>query len=122
MKNNIFICSLFLAFILASCDRNFEFETISITEPALEVLVEGVSINNTHPKIADATVKLYNNDGELLATKTTDASGKVIFSKQDLRKEGIFKVEATKNTLSGNGKTSYMLLNDGITLLIITIS
>lgn len=122
MKNNILICSLFIAFIFTSCDRNFEFGTISVTEPALEVLVEGVSVNNTYPKIADATVKLFNNDGELLATKTTDTSGKVVFNKQDLRKEGGFKVEVTKGALSGNGKTSYMLLNDGITLLIITIS
>ncbi len=122
MKNNILICSLFIAFIFTSCDRNFEFGTISVTEPALEVLVEGVSVNNTYPKIADATVKLFNNDGELLATKTTDTSGKVVFNKQDLRKEGEFKVEVTKGALSGNGKTSYILLNDGITLLIITIS
>lgn len=122
MKNNILICSLFIAFIFTSCDRNFEFDTISVTEPALEVLVEGVSVNNAYPKIADATVKLFNNDGELLATKTTDTSGKVVFNKQDLRKEGGFKVEVTKGALSGNGKTSYILLNDGITLLIITIS
>lgn len=116
------LCVLGAIFVFVSCDRNFEFNTISITDPSLEVLVEGLPVNNVYPKIDGATVQLFDSDGELLASKITDISGKVIFNKQDLRKEGVFTVVAVKDGLTGTGKTSYMLLNDGITLLIVKIS
>ncbi|MCE5174919.1 MAG: hypothetical protein ABFC90_01010 [Bacteroidales bacterium] len=119
MKKIIFI--LLTTFLVVSCDRNLDFDTISTTDPSLEVLVEGAVTNNTYPKINGATVKLYNSDNQLLATKTTDATGKVIFTEQELAKEGKFKVVATKGALNGEGETAYMLLNDGVTLIIISI-
>lgn len=120
MKKLIFI--LITSFFLVSCDRNLDFDTISITEPSLEVLVEGVPTNNIYPKIDGATVRLYNSDSQLLATKTTDVMGKVTFTKQELSKEGKFKVVATKGALIGERETAYMLLNDGATLIIVTIN
>lgn len=119
MKKIIYI--LLIAFAVISCDRDLEFDTQTITDPALEILVEGAAVNSTYPKIEGATVDLYNSKNELLATATTNAAGKVQFTKAQLKEKGIFKVKATKGTLSGEGTTAYLLLNDGITLLIITI-
>lgn len=120
MKKIIFL--LFMAVMAVSCDRDLEFETISITDPALEVLVEGAAVNNTYPKIEGATVELFSNSGQSLATATTDASGKVTFTKSQLKEKGIFKVKVTKGALAGEGATPYLLLNDGVTLLIVTVN
>lgn len=119
MKKIIFL--LFMAVMAVSCDRDLEFETISVTDPALEILVEGAVVNNTYPKIEGATVELFNKSDQSLATATTDASGKVIFTKAQLKEKGTFKVKVTKGALVGEGQTPYMLLNDGVTLLIITV-
>ncbi|MFA6858549.1 MAG: hypothetical protein WCR48_02390 [Bacteroidales bacterium] len=113
---------LFVAVLAISCDRDLEFDTISVTAPALEVIVEGTSnAANVYPKISGATVELYSSEGTLLKTATSDQEGKVEFSKADLKEKGIFSVKAAKGSLSGEGKTAYMLLNDGVTLLIVTI-
>ncbi|MDR1556180.1 MAG: hypothetical protein LBS88_04000 [Tannerellaceae bacterium] len=120
MKKIIYI--LFVVFITISCDRDLEFETKTTTEPALEVQVEGVAVNNTHPKIEGATVELFNNNEQLLATATTNAGGRVCFTKDQLKEKGIFSVKAAKGNLTGEGTTAYLLLNDGVTLLIITIN
>lgn len=119
MKKYIFL--FLMSLLMVSCDRDMEFETISVTDPALEVIVEGSSVNNTYPKIEGATVQLFNENGEFLAEATTDNTGRVLFTKEQLKEKGIFVVKAEKGTLSGEGKTPYMLLNDGVTLLIITI-
>lgn len=119
MKKYIFL--FLVSFLMVSCDRDMEFETISVTDPALEVIVEGVSTDNTYPKVEGATVQLFTNDGGFLAEATTDNSGRVLFTKDQLKEKGIFVVKAVKGTQSGEGKTPYMLLNDGVTLLIITI-
>ena len=119
MKKIIFI--LMVAFVAVSCNRDLEFETISATEPALEVQVEGVASNNTFPKIEGATVELFNNSDQFLATATSNSSGRVVFTKEQLKEKGIFKVKVTKDNLKGEGATAYLLLNDGVTLLIVTI-
>lgn len=119
MKKIIFI--FLIACLAVSCDRDIEFDTISVTEPTLTVQVEGEAVNSTYPKINGATVKLYNSGNTLLATLNTDASGRVTFTKSQLGSEGIFTAIATKGALTGQGTTSYMLLNDGETLLIVTI-
>ncbi len=108
--------------ILASgCERDLEFETISLTEPALEVQVEGVAEGTNHPKIEGATVEVLNSAGQSLAVATTNANGRVLFTKEQLNEKGIFTVRAQKDALSGEGITPYMLLNDGVTLFILTI-
>lgn len=119
MKKIIYL--LFIAFVAIACDRDLEFDTKTITAPALEVQVEGVAVNNTYPKIEGATVELFNNSNQLLATATTNASGRVTFTKDQLKEKGIFKVKATKGSLTGEGATAYLLLNDGVTLLTITV-
>lgn len=119
MKKIIFF--LLMSIAVVSCDRDLEFNTISVTEPALEVLVEGVAVNNTYPKIEGATVELFNANDQTLAVGITDADGKVMFTRQQLKEKGVFKVKVTKGTLAGEGETAYMLLNDGVTLLVVTI-
>ncbi|MDP4276326.1 MAG: hypothetical protein Q8914_01705 [Bacteroidota bacterium] len=119
MKNRLAI--FLLALLAVSCDRSIDFDTISVTPPSLTVQVEGVPANDTYPKIDGATVNLYNSSDQLLATGTTNANGRVTFTKAQLVSEGTFKAVATKGTLTGDGTTPYMLLNDGETLLIVTI-
>lgn len=119
MKKNIFI--FLIACLAVSCNRDLEFDTISVTEPSLTVQVEGAAVNNTYPKMEGAVVKLYNSSNALLATKNTNSSGQAIFTKAELVSEGVFTAIATKGSLTGQKATPYMLLNDGATLLIITI-
>lgn len=119
MKKIILI--LFMAVMAVSCDRDLEFDTISITDPALEVLVEGVPVNDTYSKVEGAMVELFDSNNQPLASAATDASGKVVFTKAQLKEKGIFKVKVMKGALIGEGQTPYMLLNDGVTLLIVTI-
>ncbi|MGV8095083.1 MAG: hypothetical protein AB2L24_24780 [Mangrovibacterium sp.] len=120
MKKILFL--IFIGLIAVSCDRDLEFDTISVTDPALEVQVEGVATEaNTYPKIADATVELYNSNGQLLATATTNTNGRVIFTREQLVEKGTFTVKASKGGLSGEATTAYLLLNDGVTFLIVTI-
>lgn len=119
MKKIVFL--LFLAVMTVSCDRDLEFETTSITAPALEILVEGVSTNGAYPKVTSATVELFSAKGQSLAVATTDAAGKVVFTKEQLKEKGIFKVKVTKGDLVGEADTAYLLLNDGVTLLIVTV-
>lgn len=129
MKKIIFILSAALVF--AACDRTFDFDTISVTDPALQVIVEtvgGTTASPVYTKIEGATVKLYNDksaydaNGNPLLSKTTDNKGSVTFSKAELVKEGVFYVRVTKDTMSGTGETKYMLLNDGVTTLYITLN
>jgi hypothetical protein len=117
----IFITLLF-GLVMISCNRDMEFDTISVTDPALEVLVVGSMVNNVYPKIEGATVQLYNSSNTLLATSTTDSSGSVVFKKDQLKEKGVFTVKVAKGTLSAEGQTAYMLLNDGVTLLTITLN
>lgn len=121
MKNIIILAFFILGIITTSCDRNIDFPTISVTDPALQVQVEGPMVNNTYPKISGATVNLYSSDNALLATKTTDASGQVTFTKTELKEKGIFTVTVSKDALTKTANTPYMLLNDGVTLLIVQL-
>jgi len=110
-----------LAILTTSCERELEFETISVTEPALEVQVEGPAEGTTYPKIEGATVEVLNSAGQSLATATTDAKGRVLFTKAQLKEKGTFTVKAQKENLAGEGTTPYLLLNDGVTLFVLTI-
>ena len=120
MKKIIIIC--ITACFLMACNRDLEFATISVTPPTLTVQVEGSMVDNIYPKIEGATVELYNSGDSLLVSKTSNASGLVVFTKEELKKEGIFTAKCTKGALSGSGTTPYMLLNDGNTLLIVGIN
>lgn len=121
MKNIIILAFFILGLITTSCDRNIEFPAISVTDPALEVQVEGPMANNAYPKISGATVNLYSSDNTLLSTKVTDSSGHVTFTKTELKEKGVFTVTVSKDALSKTANTPYMLLNDGVTLLIVQL-
>ena len=121
MKNIIILTFFVLGLIVTSCDREIDFPSVSVTDPALEVQVEGPMTNSTYPQIEGATVDLYSSDNTLLSTKVTDSNGHVSFTKDDLKEKGIFTVTVTKDTMTNTATTPYMLLNDGVTLLTITL-
>ena len=117
---------LFLFLVAASllsqaCERDLAFETISITDPGLEVQVEGIAEGTNYPKIEGAMVEVLNSAGQSLATATTNANGRVLFTQEQLKEKGVFTVKAQKDALSGEGTTPYLLLNDGVTLFTLTI-
>lgn len=123
---------IFAAFIIlfASCDRDMDFDVISVTEPTLTVITETktvVGTTTTYTKVSGATVKIYNNEadynanGTPLVTKTTATDGKAVFTKAELIAKGNFYVRVTSGTLTGSGKTPYLLLNDGETSFFIEL-
>lgn len=125
MKKILFL--LMIGFAAMACDRDIEFKTISVTEPSLDVQVELPKAGNEFPKVESATVELYRND-LLVKTSSTNAKGRVHFSKSDLGEKGSFKVVAYKQidqtpgaTRHSGEKTDYLLLNDGGTLWIVTL-
>lgn len=121
MKNIIILAFFILGLITTSCDRNIEFSAISVTDPALEVQVEGPMVNNAYPKISGATVNLLSSNNTLLSTKMTDSNGHVTFSKTELKEKGIFTITVSKDALSKTANTPYMLLNDGVTLFTVQL-
>lgn len=121
MKSLLTIFFAWNAILLISCDRDFELDTISVTEPALEVQIEGPAEGNTFPKIEGATVEVLNGAGQSLATAVTGTSGRVLFTREQLKEKGTFTVRAQKEGMSGEGTTPFLLLNDGVTLFILTI-
>jgi len=123
---------IFAAFIIlfTSCDRDMDFDVISVTDPSLTVIAETKTVNGTsttYTKVSGATVKIYNNEadynanGTPLVTKTTSTDGKAVFTKAELIAKGNFYVRVTSGTLTGSGKTPYLLLNDGETSFFIEL-
>lgn len=117
---------IFAAFVLlfASCDRDMDFDIISVTDPTLTVIAETKTVNGTattYTKVNGATVKIYNTEADFnangtpLVTKTTSADGKAVFTKTELVAKGTFYVHVTSGNLTGSGTTPYLLLNDGET-------
>lgn len=119
--NKLLAIFAILTILTTSCERDLDFETISVTEPALEVQVEGPAQGTTYPKIEGATVEVLNSAGQSLATATTGANGRVLFTKEQLKEKGTFTVRAEKESMAGEGTTPYLLLNDGVTLFVLTI-
>ena len=124
---------LFAAFVLifSSCKRDLVFDTTSVTEPSLTVVVETKTVSGsltTYTKVNGAVVKLYNKQADFdsnatpFKSKSTGSDGKAIFTKTELGNKGVFYVKVTSGTLSGSGNTPYMLLNDGETLLPIALN
>jgi hypothetical protein len=121
-----------LVFLFASCNRDIEFPTISVTEPSLTIIVDTVSVKNsitTYTTISGAEVNLYNSEADFdnnavppFKLKTTDQDGKAVFTEADLGQKGIFYVKVTFGTLSGSVTTPYMLLNDGATILYVELN
>jgi hypothetical protein len=91
MKKIISSTILFLltVVLLSSCDRDIEFETISVTPPSLNVIV--YANGDQTQRSANATVvisKINSADGSVMTpssfTKTSDAAGSVKLSNTEL--------------------------------------
>jgi len=129
MKKYIVFALLLIFF--AACDRDFDFDVISETEPALVVVAETVTGSGTstvYTKVSGATVNLYNNQADFnsaatpFKTKTTGADGKAVFTKTDLVQKGIFYVRVISGTKTGTATTPYILLNDGETTVFVALN
>ena len=129
MKQIIFIAAI--VFLFASCNRDMVFDTKTVTEPSLTVVVEtqtGSGSTITYTKVNGAVVNLFNNETDFNAnatpfkSKTTGQDGKANFTKTELVQKGVFYIKVTSGTLSGSVTTAYLLLNDGETLIHITLN
>lgn len=130
--NCIILFSLTLV-LLPSCDRDMEFETISVTPPSLNVVVytNGVEAQRS----VDATVvisKVNPSDGSTITpsyfTKKTDATGSVKLTNAELLQifpepsgdqprggQLFFSVTSADNTKTGTLKSTYINMTDGET-------
>lgn len=129
MKKIIVFASLLIIF--AACDRDFDFDIISETEPALVVVAETITGSGTstvYTKVSGATVNLYNNQADFNAanapfkTKTTGTDGKAVFTKNDLGQKGVFYVRVISGAKTGTATTPYILLNDGETTVFVALN
>jgi hypothetical protein len=129
MKKLIVFASLLIFF--AACDRDFDFDVISETEPALVVVAETVTGSGksaVYTKVSGATVNLYNNQADFNAstapykTKTSGTDGKAIFTQTDLAQKGVFYVRVISGSKTGSVTTPYILLNDGETTVFVALN
>jgi predicted small integral membrane protein len=130
--NSIILFSLTLV-LLSSCDRDMEFETISVTPPSLNVVV--YANGDQAQRSANATVvisKVNPADGSTMTpsyfTKTTDATGSVKLTNAELLQifpepaagqprggQLFFSVTSADNLLTGTLKSTYINMTDGET-------
>lgn len=109
--------------MLMSCERDMVFDTISVTEPELHVIVKDVD-GNTLSGVAVSIYKTMddlNNGTGVLGTSSTDNNGKAVFTESQLEEPGKFYVKAESNSLTASAETPYLLLNDGHTYFNITL-
>lgn len=116
--------ALLLAVLLvAGCDRAFTPDIESQTPPELHVFVRDADARI----VTGATVSLYRTEADRDAganafhSGTTDATGKLVATEQQIGQPGVVYVSASKDGLSGQGATPYLLLTDGVTYFHLTI-
>ncbi|MFT3748562.1 MAG: hypothetical protein QM768_09610 [Agriterribacter sp.] len=117
--------SLFLLISISStsCERELVADIVSTTSPSLQVTVK----NTTAQPVGNASVQLYNDEADwnaetgAVATKQTDATGKVVFEKSELQDPGFFYLIATQGAGKVKLKTKYLLLTDGKTFVDMTL-
>ncbi len=125
MKNLKYFLPLVLLFAtgMMSCERDFESDILTHTPPGLEIVVR----NANNVPVPDAEVKLYkdesawNTEAAPVATKQTNAEGRVIFTMEELKDPGFVYVITSSGALKVKSKTKYILLNDGITLFAVSL-
>jgi hypothetical protein len=130
--NSIVLFSMTLV-LLTSCDRDVDFETISVTPPSLNVIVY-VGGNQT-ARSANATVvisKINPADGTVMTpsnfTKTTDAAGSVKLTNAELLQifpepaagqprggKLHFSAKSADNLKTGTLTSTYINMTDGET-------
>lgn len=130
--NSIILISITLG-LLSSCDRDVEFETISVTPPSLNVVVY-VGGNQTQ-RSANATIvisKINPADGTIMTpsnfTKQTDTAGSVKLTNAELLQifpepaagqprggKLHFSAKSADNLKSGTLISTYINMTDGET-------
>lgn len=130
--NSIILFSLTVA-LLSSCDRDMEFDTISVTPPSLNVVV--YSDGNQAQRSANATVvisKINPTDGSIMTpsffTKQTDVTGSVKLTNAELLQifpeptagqprggKLHFSATSADNSKSGTLTSTYINMTDGET-------
>lgn|SRR5690348_9072753 len=117
---------LMAVFLLNSCKKDgTTYEVVNPVAPEFHVVV--VTDDNNVDKVPDATVNLYKTQGDLdnetnvFLTKKTDSNGEAVFTKDELKDPGVYYVQATKDALSGEKESMYLLLNDGKNYLFVKI-
>ena len=108
---------IFILLVFASCNRDFETDIINEVPPALEVVVT----DHLSSRLAGATVSLYNTEeawnteAAPVVSRQTDASGIVVFTRDELKQPGFFYLITSDGTKKLKLKTKYILLSDGVT-------
>lgn len=125
MKDLKYLLPLMLIFAtgMISCERDFESDILTRTPPGLEIVVR----NASNVPVSDAEVKLYkeetawNTEAAPVATKQTNAEGRVTFTMEELKDPGFAYLITSSGALKVKNKTKYILLNDGITLFAVSL-
>lgn len=114
---------LLLATGLISCERDFESDILTRTPAGLEIVVR----NANNVQVQDAAVKLYkdesawNTEAAPVATKQTNAEGRVVFTMEELKDPGFVWLITSSGPLKVKSKTKFILLNDGVTLFAVSL-
>ena len=122
MKNLKYLLFLLL-FVATSCERDFDSDILTRTPPGLEIVVR----NASNVLVQNADVKLYkeesawNTETAPVATKQTNAEGRVVFTMEELKDPGFAYLITSSGALKVKSKTKYILLNDGTTLFAVSL-
>ena len=124
MKNLKYLLFLLIyATAMISCERDFDSDILTRTPPALEIVVRDAS----NVLVQNADVKLYkdesawNTETAPVATKQTNAEGRVVFTMEELKDPGFAYLITSSGALKVKSKTKYILLNDGTTLFAVSL-
>jgi hypothetical protein len=115
----------FFILIVACKKDGTTYKIINSTPPEFHVVV--VTDDNHVEKVAEATVALYKTQEDLdsntnvYLTKKTGSNGEAVFTKAELKDQGIYFAKAEKMPMSGSNESQYLLLNDGINYLFVKI-
>lgn len=120
------LCFLSFFILIVACKKNgTTHNVINSTSPELHVVV--VTDDNHVEKVADATVTLYktqedlDNNTNVYLAKKSGSNGEAVFTKDELKDQGIYFAKAEKIPMSGSKASQYLLLNDGINYLYVKI-
>lgn len=114
----------YLGVLLSSCERDMVNEIISVTLPELHVIVHQGT--DKAKRVAGASVRLYATDADRTAntnsisTAVTNDKGEAIFAEKDFKKGELF-IRVSKDAVTVNAKTPYLLQNDGKTIFWVVI-
>jgi hypothetical protein len=128
MKNiNKLFLLIFILAALSSCDRELDFYNGDETSPELLILVTDAQ----NSPVAGATVSIfgtsadYINEVNAIISKTSGADGSVRFTPAELggeRKEFFINiVSGAKRNWTTTSKTPFLLFNDGVTRIPISV-